>query len=77
MWRCSDELRERALQLHSASKKDAKHYIEFWKQIPQMNLTKLYNTRESTRQLLSELSKQGTIFYCFWLDFISYGHEFS
>ena len=34
MWRCSDELREWALQLHSASKKDAKHYIEFWKQIP-------------------------------------------
>ena len=23
MWRCSDELRERALQFHSASKKDA------------------------------------------------------
>ena len=38
MWCCSDELRERALQLHNASKKHAKHYIEFWKQIPQMNL---------------------------------------
>lgn len=62
MWRCSDELRARALQLHSASKKDAKHYIEFWKQIPPNEpfrvilgdvRDKLYNTRERTRQLLS------------------------
>ena len=42
MWRCSDDLRERALQLHNASKKHAKHYIELWKQIPQMNLLGLY-----------------------------------
>ncbi|PNX57125.1 phosphoenolpyruvate carboxylase 2-like protein, partial [Trifolium pratense] len=34
MWRCNDELRVRAEELHRSSKKDAKHYIEFWKQIP-------------------------------------------
>lgn len=27
MFRCSDELRVRALELHSSSRKDAKHYI--------------------------------------------------
>ncbi|KAI9108816.1 hypothetical protein K1719_020121 [Acacia pycnantha] len=32
MWRCNEELRARAHQLHSSSKRDAKHFIEFWKQ---------------------------------------------
>ncbi|KAE8675678.1 Phosphoenolpyruvate carboxylase 2 [Hibiscus syriacus] len=47
MWRCNDELRVRADELHRSSKRDAKHYIDscvhckknflsldFWKQIP-------------------------------------------
>eukprot|EP00252_Welwitschia_mirabilis_P018526 TRINITY_DN4115_c0_g1_i1.p1 TRINITY_DN4115_c0_g1~~TRINITY_DN4115_c0_g1_i1.p1 ORF type:complete len:964 (+),score=173.88 TRINITY_DN4115_c0_g1_i1:406-3297(+) len=62
MWRCSDELRQRALQLHNSAKRDAKHYIEFWKQVPPNEpfrvilgdvRDKLYNTRERTRQLLA------------------------
>ncbi|KAL8129799.1 hypothetical protein V2J09_018954 [Rumex salicifolius] len=62
MWRCSDELRGRADDLHSSSKRDAKHYIEFWKHIPPSEpyrvilgdvRDKLYNTRERSRQLLS------------------------
>ncbi|KMT13176.1 hypothetical protein BVRB_4g085820 [Beta vulgaris subsp. vulgaris] len=62
MFRCSDELRVRALELHSSSRKDAKHYIEFWKYIPPNEpyrvilgdvRDKLYNTRERSRQLLS------------------------
>lgn len=27
MWRCNDELRDRAHELHRSSKRDAKHYI--------------------------------------------------
>lgn len=62
MFRCSDELRIRADELHSSSRKDAKHYIEFWKYIPPTEpyrvilgdvRDKLYNTRERSRQLLS------------------------
>ncbi|KAL8141288.1 hypothetical protein V2J09_007309 [Rumex salicifolius] len=62
MWRCSDELHARANDLHSSSKKDAKHYIEFWKHIPPSEpyrvilgdvRDKLYNTRERARQLLA------------------------
>lgn len=62
MWRCSDELRLRADELHRSSKKDAKHYIEFWKKVPPSEpyrvilgdlRDKLYNTRERARQLLS------------------------
>ncbi|KAK2370744.1 Phosphoenolpyruvate carboxylase 1, variant 2 [Trifolium repens] len=62
MWRCNDELRVRAEELHRSSKKDAKHYIEFWKQIPPNEpyrvilggvRDKLYNTRERARQLLA------------------------
>ncbi|KAI0522578.1 hypothetical protein KFK09_004958 [Dendrobium nobile] len=62
MWRCSDELRIRANELHRSSKKDAKHYIEFWKQVPPNEpyrvvladvRDKLYNTRERSRHLLS------------------------
>ncbi|KAL0923985.1 hypothetical protein M5K25_004780 [Dendrobium thyrsiflorum] len=62
MWRCSDELRVRADELHRSSKKDAKHYIEFWKQVPPNEpyrvvladvRDKLYNTRERSRHLLS------------------------
>ncbi|XP_058753583.1 phosphoenolpyruvate carboxylase 2 [Vicia villosa] len=62
MWRCNDELRIRADDLHSSSKRDAKHYIEFWKQVPPNEpyrvilgdvRDKLYNTRERARQLLA------------------------
>ncbi|GMH24919.1 hypothetical protein Nepgr_026762 [Nepenthes gracilis] len=62
MWRCSDELSLRADELHRTSRKDAKHYIEFWKQIPRNEpyrvilgdvRDKLYNTRERSRSLLS------------------------
>ncbi|XP_044357875.1 phosphoenolpyruvate carboxylase, housekeeping isozyme isoform X1 [Triticum aestivum] len=63
MWRCSDELRIKADQLHRASKKDTtKHYIEFWKQVPPSEpyrvilsdvRDKLYNTRERSRHLLA------------------------
>ncbi|KAL8506401.1 hypothetical protein ACS0TY_017328 [Phlomoides rotata] len=63
MWRCSDELRERADDLHKSSKRDAKHYIEFWKKIPPNEpyrvilgdvRDKLYHTRERARQLLAD-----------------------
>lgn len=62
MWRCSDELRLRADELHRSSKKNAKHYIEFWKKVPPNEpyrvilgdvRDKLYHTRERARQLLS------------------------
>lgn len=62
MWRCSDELCSRADELHRSSKRDAKHYIEFWKQIPPNEpyrvilsdvRDKLYHTRERSRQILS------------------------
>ncbi|KAJ6822856.1 phosphoenolpyruvate carboxylase 2 [Iris pallida] len=62
MWRCNDELRVRAQELHQSSKKDAKHYIEFWKQVPPNEpyrvilgyvRDKLYNTRERSRHLLA------------------------
>lgn len=64
MWRCNDELRTRAEELHQYSKRDAKHYIEFWKQIPPNEpyrviladvRDKLYNTRERARQILSNV----------------------
>ncbi|KAL8151101.1 hypothetical protein V2J09_020909 [Rumex salicifolius] len=63
MWRCNDELRSRAEELHNLSKRDAKHYIEFWKKIPRNEpyrvvladvRDKLYNTRERSRQLLAD-----------------------
>uniref|UniRef100_A0A7N0RGV4 phosphoenolpyruvate carboxylase n=2 Tax=Kalanchoe fedtschenkoi TaxID=63787 RepID=A0A7N0RGV4_KALFE len=62
MWRCNDELRARADELHRTSKRDSKHYIEFWKQVPPNEpyrvvlsdvRDKLYYTREHSRQLLS------------------------
>ncbi|XP_042008424.1 phosphoenolpyruvate carboxylase 2-like [Salvia splendens] len=62
MWRCSDELRVRAEELHGSSKREAKHYIEFWKQVPSNEpyrvilgdvRDKLYHTRERARQLLA------------------------
>ncbi|RLM61216.1 hypothetical protein C2845_PM14G08810 [Panicum miliaceum] len=34
MWRCNDELRARADELQRSSKKNVKHYIEFWKKVP-------------------------------------------
>ncbi|RZC92400.1 hypothetical protein C5167_004006 [Papaver somniferum] len=34
MWRCSDELRERADERHRSSKKESKHYMEFWRKVP-------------------------------------------
>ncbi|XP_010413019.1 PREDICTED: phosphoenolpyruvate carboxylase 2-like [Camelina sativa] len=61
MWRCNEELRVRA-ERQRCAKRDAKHYIEFWKQIPANEpyrailgdvRDKLYNTRERARQLLS------------------------
>ncbi|XP_010527380.1 PREDICTED: phosphoenolpyruvate carboxylase 1-like isoform X2 [Tarenaya hassleriana] len=63
MWRCSEELRVRADELHRNSRKGvAKHYIEFWKTIHPSEpyrvvlgdvRDKLYHTRERARQLLS------------------------
>ncbi|KAJ0633248.1 putative phosphoenolpyruvate carboxylase [Helianthus annuus] len=62
MWRCNEELRMRADELHRTSKRDVKHYIEFWKQIPPNEpyriilgdvRDKLYHTRERARQLLA------------------------
>ncbi|GFP79189.1 phosphoenolpyruvate carboxylase 3 [Phtheirospermum japonicum] len=62
MWRCSNELRVRADELHRSSKRDAKHYIEFWKQVPPNEpyrvilgdiRDKLYHTRERARQMLA------------------------
>ncbi|KAI3847491.1 hypothetical protein MKX03_029198 [Papaver bracteatum] len=62
MWRCSDELRERADELHRSSKKESKHYIEFWRKVPPSEpyrvilsdvRDKLYQTRERSRHLLS------------------------
>ncbi|KAG5235408.1 phosphoenolpyruvate carboxylase family protein [Salix suchowensis] len=73
MWRCSDELRVRADVLHRSSKRDSKHYIEFWKTIPPNEpyrvilgelRDRLYQTRERSRQLLShgisEIPEEGT-----------------
>ncbi|CAK8577114.1 unnamed protein product [Lathyrus sativus] len=73
MWRCNDEIRSRAEELYSSAKRDAKHYIEFWKQVPPTEpyrvilgdvRDKLYNTRERARQLLangsSEIPKEST-----------------
>ncbi|KAL8505718.1 hypothetical protein ACS0TY_016802 [Phlomoides rotata] len=63
MWRCNDELRVRAEELHKSSRRDAKHFIEFWKIIPANEpyrvilgdvRDKLYLTRERTRHLLSQ-----------------------
>ncbi|XP_059284535.1 phosphoenolpyruvate carboxylase-like [Lycium ferocissimum] len=62
MWRCNEELRVRADEIHSSLKRDEKHFIEFWKQVPPSEpyrvilgdvRDKLYHTRERTRQLLS------------------------
>ncbi|PPR81805.1 hypothetical protein GOBAR_AA38908 [Gossypium barbadense] len=61
MWRYSDELRVRADELHRSLRRYAKHYIEFWKQIPPSEpyrvilgdvRDKLYQTSERSRQLL-------------------------
>ncbi|KAF5952919.1 hypothetical protein HYC85_010863 [Camellia sinensis] len=73
MWRCSDELRVRAEELRRSSKRDAKHYIEFWKQVPASEpyrvilsdvRDKLYQTRERSRHLLahdiSDIPEEGT-----------------
>ncbi|KAK4484675.1 hypothetical protein RD792_007264 [Penstemon davidsonii] len=63
MWRCTDELRVRADELLMSSKRDAKHYIEFWKTIPPSEpyrvilgdvRDKLYQTRERSRHLLAQ-----------------------
>ncbi|KAM0919659.1 hypothetical protein ACQ4PT_008037 [Festuca glaucescens] len=62
MWRCNDELRVRAEELHRSSRKAEKHYIEFWKQVPPTEpyrvilgyvRDKLYFTRERARHLLT------------------------
>ncbi|KAL1537939.1 Phosphoenolpyruvate carboxylase 1 [Salvia divinorum] len=63
MWRCNDELRARADELLTSSKRDAKHYIEFWKTIPPSEpyrvllgdvRDKIYQTRERSRHLLAQ-----------------------
>nr|ARK19505.1 phosphoenolpyruvate carboxylase [Cyperus esculentus] len=63
MWRCTDELSQRAELLHASNKKDNKHYIEFWKKVPPSEpyrvilgdvRDKLYNTRERARHILSQ-----------------------
>ncbi|NP_001312166.1 phosphoenolpyruvate carboxylase [Nicotiana tabacum] len=62
MWRCNDDLRIRAAELYRSSRRDTKHYIEFWKTIPPSEpyrvilgdvRDKLYQTRERTRQMLA------------------------
>ena len=62
MWRCSDELCVRVEELHRSSKRNAKRYIEFWKQVPPNEpycvilgdvRDKLYQTCERSRQMLS------------------------
>ncbi|KAK9153017.1 hypothetical protein Sjap_000497 [Stephania japonica] len=62
MWRCNDELRARADELHRSFRKEAKHYIEFWKQVPANEpyrvilsdvRDKLYQTRERVRHILT------------------------
>ncbi|KAK7272581.1 hypothetical protein RJT34_29275 [Clitoria ternatea] len=64
MWRCNDELRVRADELHRSFKRDevAKHYIEFWKKVPPNEpyrvilgevRDRLYQTRERSRHLLA------------------------
>ncbi|KAM0918087.1 hypothetical protein ACQ4PT_009061 [Festuca glaucescens] len=63
MWRCNDELRARADELHRlSSRKYDKYYIEFWKQISPREpyriilgdaRDKLYNTCERAREILS------------------------
>nr|QFR35817.1 phosphoenolpyruvate carboxylase [Garnotia stricta var. longiseta] len=67
MWRCNDELRARAEELHRVSKKASKHYIEFWQQISPNEpyrvvlgyiRDKLYNTRERSRHLLTTGSSE-------------------
>lgn len=64
MWRCNDELRARADELHRlSSRKYAKYYIEFWKQISPREPYRiilgdvrdtLYNTCERAREILSD-----------------------
>ncbi|ONI12463.1 hypothetical protein PRUPE_4G166400 [Prunus persica] len=74
MWRCNDELRVRADVLHRSTRRDAKHYIEFWKQVPPNEpyrvilgdvRDKLYHTRERSRQLLasghSDIPEEATL----------------
>ncbi|KAJ0700895.1 putative phosphoenolpyruvate carboxylase [Helianthus annuus] len=62
MWRCSNELRVRAEEIYRSARRDVKHYIEFWKQVPPNEpyrvvlgdvRDKLYNTRERSRHLLA------------------------
>ncbi|KAL0328421.1 UNVERIFIED_CONTAM: Phosphoenolpyruvate carboxylase [Sesamum calycinum] len=73
MWRCTDELRSRADELHRSSRRDAKHFIEFWKTIPPNEpyrvilgdvRDRLYQTRERARNMLShgmsDISEEAT-----------------
>ncbi|XP_073058294.1 phosphoenolpyruvate carboxylase-like [Primulina eburnea] len=63
MWRCNDELRVRADELHRYSRRHAKYFIEFWK-IISLNepyrvilgdvRDRLYQTRERSRNLLAQ-----------------------
>ncbi|XP_073150946.1 phosphoenolpyruvate carboxylase-like [Henckelia pumila] len=63
MWRCNDELRVRADELHRYSRRHAKYFIEFWKIISPNEpyrvilgdvRDKLYQTRERSRHLLAQ-----------------------
>ncbi|KAG0629447.1 hypothetical protein M758_1G104300 [Ceratodon purpureus] len=62
MWRCSEELRNRVIQLENDNKKEAKHYVEFWKTVPATEpfrtvlgdiRDRLYQTHERFRQLMA------------------------
>ncbi|CAI9284129.1 unnamed protein product [Lactuca saligna] len=62
IWRCNDELRVRAEELYKSARRDAKHYIEFCKQVPPTEPYRvilddvrdiLYKTRERCRHLLA------------------------
>ncbi|VAI88955.1 unnamed protein product [Triticum turgidum subsp. durum] len=60
MWRCNDELRVRAEELHRASRKAEKHYIEFWKQVPPTHLAILSQPPETVNGSL-RVTVQGEV----------------
>ncbi|KAJ3686333.1 hypothetical protein LUZ61_015497 [Rhynchospora tenuis] len=66
MWRCNDELKAEAEKIHQSGKEMARHYIEFWKKVPQNEpyrvvlaevRDKLYYTGEHARLLLDGASR--------------------
>jgi hypothetical protein len=56
MWRCSDELRARADELHRSSKKDAKHYIGKFGLVINIvcYLNSFFNKEEKTNPVTSQ-----------------------